>query len=907
MKKICIFLISIAIFTGSADARWYWPSGGTGPLVYNGFFIESKSYNSGGPRWCTEDSDTTSPPTAITHAAFPWVSAWSYTHDSRVISSVNSTQMRCQRWDNLAPSISFGLVSNSNPLSNDTWTRFDVTSSGNCSDTGWSWCNNGSMQYRIENSPFSCNNWGSWTTWPSYPHTTPNNTVKIEYICYRVRDFAGNGYAYSSVATIKIDKQVPTLADVINNNDPDYLAVNGQNYEIDINANGWAPIDDVEYTYENTIDESQSSTNYATSVPFDFAWNISNVDGPSNNFRKANGWREYTFRLRSICDQADNCWTWNEPYNHDVFANTTSITASTPTNNLSSQIVADGTVKNITVNLVDQYGNGIVPASGISRTVDINVRGNNQLRRNQYLNNGTDSAIFVDGTTLALPVSPTALRSLDNRASTDGNYTIPFYIYGPTSNANSLMPWSANITVHYDINGSLGVTWDTPQNELIWWTSTTINALPLFNTVISWSVATQWFLEWTAQDITINVAPANGTSTSSRSLRGEFGDVSGSNNIANTRYGFAISGNSIQEWQQTGWAWTTQLNSSLSSLNNASTFMTQDGPVGNQTFSYLASIVKYSRSGKTIVYPWDIIWKTSYHGAVWGNNSYQEGIKIIWNTSSQWTGELVVDQFDDDVRILGKLTKSTFRRDISENVYEVTRFYTGSTISWNVNTLSSTVSNPWEWNNSSWLKLFWNKVLFYKNPAWWRVDVSGGIVEGQKTLVVESGDVYINGNIRNDSSSDMLWIIVLDGNIYIDSTVSDVEAALYTNESILSSIAWNPVTTSTNTASNLENQLYIRGSIFSENTIWGSRASPIKCPYNISATCDRDEAQKYDLNYMRRYYIYDSDSNGSPDTASWDQSFANTGTRWSRSDIESFPVIIEYNPIIQQTPPPFFD
>lgn len=55
----------------------------------------------------------------------------------------------------------------------------------------------------------------------------------------------------------------------------------------------------------------------------------------------------------------------------------------------------------------------------------------------------------------------------------------------------------------------------------------------------------------------------------------------------------------------------------------------------------------------------------------------------------------------------------------------------------------------------------------------------------------------------------------------------------------------------------LKNQLYIYGSIVSENTLGGSRMSPPRCP-SLVATCA--DAQQYDLNYLRRYYLY----NGAP-------------------------------------------
>lgn len=56
--------------------------------------------------------------------------------------------------------------------------------------------------------------------------------------------------------------------------------------------------------------------------------------------------------------------------------------------------------------------------------------------------------------------------------------------------------------------------------------------------------------------------------------------------------------------------------------------------------------------------------------------------------------------------------------------------------------------------------------------------------------------------------------------------------------------------------SELKNQLYIFGSLISYNTIGGARANPVTCPAVIPS-CTQDNAQKYDLNYLRRYYLFE--------------------------------------------------
>jgi hypothetical protein len=78
-----------------------------------------------------------------------------------------------------------------------------------------------------------------------------------------------------------------------------------------------------------------------------------------------------------------------------------------------------------------------------------------------------------------------------------------------------------------------------------------------------------------------------------------------------------------------------------------------------------------------------------------------------------------------------------------------------------------------------------------------------------------------------------------------------------------------------------------------------------------------DEAQKYDLNYLRRYYLY----TGNPlagakiiwwAACSWGSCTWFDGNLRSKftiptSELAKYPVIIEQNPLIRTSPPPGFD
>ncbi|EFK95463.1 hypothetical protein LDC_2517 [sediment metagenome] len=81
-------------------------------------------------------------------------------------------------------------------------------------------------------------------------------------------------------------------------------------------------------------------------------------------------------------------------YNYNVFANTTALGVTAVTSANLTPTVADGLEKNAVATLKDTYGNNIVPATGISRTIDFNFSTTNTLYLNQYSRTG--NAVFGD-------------------------------------------------------------------------------------------------------------------------------------------------------------------------------------------------------------------------------------------------------------------------------------------------------------------------------------------------------------------------------------------------------------------------------------------------------------------------------------------------------------------------------
>ena len=675
---------------------------------------------------------------------------------------------------------------------------------------------------------------------------------------------------------------------------------------MNVSENGWSPISEIRAFFENF----NSSTGAYISTPFtsingvlDENYNIKKVD----NMRESNGSRQYSLKLTKICDEAGNCivsgddetsLVWIVNYNYNVYSNTANIISIGDVSSLTlGTNIADDTAKNISLNLKDTYENAIIPVSWINREISFNITTNNQLKRNQYNDNG-GSALYVEDQQIVLWTATTTLTW----SSLDGNYDIPFYIYAPTGWA-----WIANLdNITFNTRDpifSLDIPWQFIGGAIL---NSNITAAPLYITSFSWGVDEVGFREWATQTTELTVEKYNIlTSTSNQSLRLEFGSgsfITGWN--TNTSYNIKESGTNIVEWYQDSWNTLTHIWGLVT--KNISTFMTQEGVLTDETQSYLASIVSYkinmgSDGTQTVVYPSAVVGNGS---AI--NNTYQTAIKILWNTSSHNTQNLTQNQFQSDVRIFGNIEKSDVRRDIQKNVYSTIRSMSldnGTT----PYTVSSSMLNANTWPESWDGKPLQNGEVLYFGNLWnTNVEVDGTLgMNWVKTLVVEWGNIYIKWSIRGTG---LLGLIALQkdgqwGNIYIDPSVTDIHAIIYADKSLLSYNGAEIDGNIPNSADILKNQLYIYGSVFSENTIGGSRKSTPVCPYYVNIACSTAaEAQKYDLNFLRRYFRYDSDDDGSLDTIANGGISANIqGKSW----FEDYPVIIDYNSNIQETPPPF--
>jgi hypothetical protein len=195
----------------------------------------------------------------------------------------------------------------------------------------------------------------------------------------------------NSITCRKFDDTPPLASDITSNQTNGWYFRASASFPISIswNASGWSPITLIQWQFESSSNHlafnSIKSTNSNILLTTE---NISIVDGSDRNL---NNYREYSYRITNICDEAGNCTTNPVTFNYNVYAwhidNSQSSTSWV--SSLTSSNLADGTQKTLTFSLRDQYLNRVVPvyqSNGITpiRTLTFGLNYNNNLHLNQY-------------------------------------------------------------------------------------------------------------------------------------------------------------------------------------------------------------------------------------------------------------------------------------------------------------------------------------------------------------------------------------------------------------------------------------------------------------------------------------------------------------------------------------------
>lgn len=780
-------------------------------------------------------------------------------------------KMNCAKWDAQNPtawySISWWTTTN------NTWSNSNVTVSATCIDTWWSWCDNSSYQYRESDSNFTCNSSWVWNTATSKTYSPLNDTNLVKYICFRVKDIAGNWFVYSNVATVKIDKKSPKIIDITNNIPSDLLANNNYNYDFTISSDSGSPIVRVEWTKENFDNENTTSFIDTDNSSWLQYWDISNVD----NYRQSNWSREYSFTITKICDEAGNCSTPNHSYNHNVYANTESISENIDSISLRSWEIADGKARPLTINLEDNYWNDIIPANWINRTVDFYFDVDNTTDLDQYSKTWWD-AIFLDtpNDNNNFINRLTSSSNFNSQTSSDWDYTFDFKVYAPTG---SWYYFDIN-SITYDINQN---NFDDKLNQPISNSNISFNFAPLFTTDFIWEQNDNWFKIGQVQTWSLNITKENTSIiTSNPNTYLEFWQYNNPDHDTHPNLDLSYDNwTIISEWNKSTVYSNTLFSSSIPN-NQFITYMTQSWSVDN-TPVYLSSHVSYTIDWKDIVLNTDVIWMDHYYWTADLDYSVSfDWIKIVWNTNSKYSDEIIEGEEWKNYSLVWNLDKAYMQQFIRKNAYSVINTVTPD--NW-----SNSITNLDLSNNEFWVEL-WENILYFWKLWWANVTIDSLInYSWKKTLLIHGWNLYIRNNIvAYNLSRDILGIIVIqdqEGNgwkIYVHPDVTRLDAVMYADKALLSYDGSELSPLNWGTSSYLGNQLFINWSIFSNNTLWGSVNNI--CPYFIAdSDCDSNTSQYYDLNYLRRWYANKYDSS-----------------------YDDYPIIIEYNPLIQNSPPPLF-
>lgn len=826
---------------------------------------------------------------------------------NRISVNGNGT-MYCFKWDGYNP---YDLQIQ---FSKTWWTNQDVTIQYRAKDAWWSKLKSVVLQQSINDGPFgTVDSWNgtSNTMIKTFTRTKIINTqrTKVEYRIVAT-DHANKQTTYTSPQYILFDTIWPTISDVTTTTATNLNANDNKSFTFNVNTRWWSPIVSTQGTMENISlwADPKSSTSWVLS----FFQNISKVD----NQRGSNGARVYTFKLKRVCDQAWNCINdvnSLKDYNFNVYADLTSISNSNTkllAENVSSTAnIANGAEKYLNYQLRDKYSNIIIPATWINRKINLTIPYKNSVRMNQYSKTG-ESWIMVKGPNwwyASLAVSNSWNQTYTNVSSTNGQYRFSVKSFTPTYNSSASDGRQLAYGAAEFNNAKVYITdsINSAKNHTIPSSARVPNFKPMYTTNFTWEIINDGFIEGAEQRNTININRVASTTISAFKVFLEFWAES-----AAVRNNVKVSYTKTNGWVPNIAIWetaplSTVYQSGISIWNQAfnTLFELESGTLSEEQKIYLSSHISYNISTplgtKNVLYNSRIIWKDRYHGNYASENAIQSGIKVVWSSQVDSYKEIVSGQSGVDVIMIWDNNKGLIKKEIRENAYSFVKLVTPN--NWTRKIVKLDDASWWGTSNG-WIAVwdilyFWN--LWGANVT---LDSTTEKMQGIKTIIVEWGNLYIKSNLEYSNSQSNLWIIVLEDTnkrwwkIYIDPSITKLVWSYYADKSMMS---YNGVELNGNTTQAvLKHQLYILWSVMSENTIWGSRKSPVECPYYVpSSLCTtRAQSQAYDFNYLRRYYIA---PDGAPANG-WISNYPSSSAYYKH------PMIIEYNPLIQITPPPLF-
>lgn len=332
--------------------------------------------------------------------------------------------------------------------------------------------------------------------------------------------------------------------------------------------------------------------------------------------------------------------------------------------------------------------------------------------------------------------------------------------------------------------------------------------------------------------------------------------------------------------------------------------------VNNFGVGYVSKLY-YQIGSNVVTLPWDWRWVSN---ASIDTGLFSSTDRYYWDSISYYRNSLnnMTLSYDaNDISPLAQsiwvswLVQAKWRVWSAANIAASTSSESNMNVAWNVEKFNITdftkkkitdFMRSYNWNeqnvtlNGSSLSSLTTSTVNGETivPVKWDLRINSDFeVDGRITFIV-SWKLYLNANIYKRTADDLVTFIVLnetpyelgdytqgfyDWFAYVDSAVTnlDMDAVLrgslasYDKDSLK---IYHPDNINDSTDKDLFNQLYIRGSLMSNNSLgwsrlWSSGSNIQRCPWYQSPCTDKT-SQVFDLIYFRRYSLVDAFQYGGP-------------------------------------------
>ena len=807
------------------------------------------------------------------------------------------------------------------------WTNSSVTVTITCSDND-SGCN-------IINR----NGWTKNTTNKTYSKSFSSN----DSWSITIKDLAWNSKRVN-YSINNIDTTPPYFSDISWNwktlSWTYLIATNDENFDIKVSNAWWSPIKKIVWKFEKFNTRNELWDSFETeSDTLTSTFNIQNVDNDRNN----NNYRDYTYKITKVCDEAGNCTNDIAEFTYHVHAwQIDDGNSSVDSTEVTNGSVADWSAKELKVTLKDEYWNAVVPVKQSDWTtyikkINLEYEYFHSLYLDQYKKEGSWIIFskFWSNITNEQTIWEETISNTINSMNSTWTYSAKFKVYAPTfsevaTDGRQYLNWNFLINkITYS-----ATNWDT------WWEfNETIDFQfkPLYSLDFKNDLKDSWIVEWLTQDSILDINKQTSDSINAN-IYLEFWWKQDTDSLSKLDLAYITSSSSTSKnfyknyWDNTNISNTTSLWTVNSNTNKdlyTNLIMAPTAYIDDLENVYLSSHLSYNVDRKTVVINQDIIWKDNYDWE-YINDFSSMMLKISWKTYSQeWVKFISSENTENDINSISwDINKSIIIKDLKSNIYnnignpDYNPVVVENNKIANLVNLSST-ENKW------WYYIFNNNVIYYNNLNGRTVEldnINDLKITWQKTIIIEWWNLYIKSDMYyNDIYNDILWIVVLKDengnwwNIYIDPEVTNIVWNIFVEKSIIA-YDWFDELDWSNDIQKFKNQLHIFWSVFSFNTLWWSKKSSPECPYYVTDCSEPKIAQKYDLNYLRRYFIKWWVPNLQWKVIWWWRCTKdindNINCNWwndllnhkidNNHEYYNYNIVIEYNPLIQSKQPPFF-